>query len=56
MEIIYRVNKIMYIVFINLEKVLDGVNWKKSFDILKDININTTDIRIVKETDKRPVF
>lgn len=44
-----RVNKSIYIKFVDFEKVFDNVNRKKLFIILKNININTKYRRITKE-------
>jgi len=62
MEKMYRVNKPMYIAFIDLEKAFDNVNWEILFNIMKTINIDTNDRRIIHKlylnekaviTDKR---
>lgn len=36
----YRVNKLMYIVFVDLEKAFDSVNLEKLLTNLKDTNID----------------
>ncbi|CAI6352699.1 unnamed protein product [Macrosiphum euphorbiae] len=43
MEKMYRVNKPMYIAFIDLEKAFDNVNWEILFNIMKTINIDIKD-------------
>ncbi|KAL4135344.1 hypothetical protein QTP88_006959 [Uroleucon formosanum] len=63
MEKMYKVNKSMYIAFIDLEKAFDNVNWEILFNIMKIINIDIKDRRIIhklylnekadKITDKR---
>ncbi|KAF0761648.1 Retrovirus-related Pol polyprotein LINE-1 [Aphis craccivora] len=62
MKNMYRVNKPMYIAFIDLEKAFDNVNWEILFDIMKTINIDIKDRRIIHKlnlnkkvviTDKR---
>lgn len=62
MEKMYRVNKPMYIAFIDLEKAFDNVNWEILFNIMKTINIDIKDRRIIHKlclnekaviTDKR---
>jgi len=47
MEKMYRVNKPMYIAFIDLEKAFDKVNWEILFNIMKTINIDIKDRRII---------
>jgi len=47
MENMYRVNKPMYIAFIDLEKAFDNVNWEILFNIMKLINIDIKDRRII---------
>jgi len=47
----YRVNKPMYIVyiaFIDIEKVVDNVDWEKLFNMMKSINIYTKDRKIIQ--------
>ncbi|XP_025406672.1 uncharacterized protein LOC112680706 [Sipha flava] len=62
MEKMYRVIKPMYITFIDLEKAFDNVNWEILFNIMKTINIDFKDRRIIHKlylnekaviTDKR---
>lgn len=43
----YRVNKPMYIAFVALEKVFDNVHWTKLYSIMKSIDIDLKDRRII---------
>lgn len=47
MRKMYIVNKSMYLAFIELERAFENVNWKKLFNIMKFINIDTKDRRII---------
>lgn len=49
MEKMYKVNKLMYIAFVNLERAFNNVNWETLSVILKYINIDTKDRKIIKE-------
>lgn len=45
----YRIKKPMYIAFVNLEKAFYNVNWEILFIILKYINIDIKDRKVIKE-------
>lgn len=47
MENILRVNKLLYIAFIDLEKAFDKVNGEILFNIMKSINIDIKNRRII---------
>lgn len=44
---VHRVNMPLYIPFVDLKKSFDNANWTKLFNILKLINIDFKDKRIV---------
>lgn len=48
MEKMYRVNKTMYIAVIDLEKAFGDVDWEKLLNMMKSINIDTKDRRIIQ--------
>jgi len=48
MENMYRVNKTMYIAVIDLEKAFGDVDWEKLLNMMKSINIDTKDRRIIQ--------
>ncbi|KAI5734139.1 hypothetical protein M8J77_003012 [Diaphorina citri] len=43
----FRVNKPLYIAFVDLQKAFDNVNWNQMMKILKDIGVSYKDRRII---------
>lgn len=50
MEKMYRENQLilMYKAFINIEKSFDHIDWEKLFNMMKSINIDTKNRRIIQ--------
>lgn len=42
-----RINKPLFVAFVDLQKAFDNVNWNKMMDILKDIGVNYKERRII---------
>lgn len=44
---IFRINKTLFIAFVDLEKYFDSVNWTKLFKIMESIGIDYNNRRII---------
>uniref|UniRef100_A0A8D8X5H0 Craniofacial development protein 2 n=1 Tax=Cacopsylla melanoneura TaxID=428564 RepID=A0A8D8X5H0_9HEMI len=50
-----RVNKPVYIAFVDLQKAFDNVNWNLMMDILKEINVTFKDRRLIYNLYKNQI-